>query len=54
MHFVLFIVSMLAIAMMSTTKESRAQAAEEYAYMRKYWRIAGIISWIIIASFFLS
>ena len=53
MGFALFIVSMVALAMMSTTKESRAEAREQYAYMRKYWRIAGLISWGIITSFFI-
>lgn len=53
MGFALFVASMVALAMMSTTKESRAQAALDYAYMRKYWRIAGLISWGIIASFFI-
>jgi len=52
MGFLLFIASMFALAMMSTTKESRAQATLEYAYMRKYWRIAGLISSGLIISFF--
>lgn len=53
MGFPLFIAAMLALAVMSTTKESRDAAALEYAWTRKYWRFYGLISCAILASFFI-
>lgn len=53
MGFVLFIVAMLALSLMSTTKESRDAATLEYAWTRKYWRAYGLISAGILLSMFI-
>lgn len=52
MGFPLFIVAMIALALMSTTKESRAKAALEYQWTRKWWRLSAFISCGILVSMF--
>lgn len=55
MAFALFIAAMLAISLMSTTKESR-EAAKQAAIARgdhKKWRLAALIVWGIVFSFVL-
>ena len=55
MGFALFVASMVALALMSTTKESRDQAYRE-AIARgdhKRWRLIGLIAWGLVFSFVL-
>lgn len=52
MGFALFIAAMVALALMSTTKESRAKAALEYQWTRKWWRLSAFISCGVLLSMF--
>ena len=52
MGFLLFAATMAALAMFSTTKESRAQARQEYAYLKPLFDKLGLVSLAILFSFF--
>lgn len=51
--FILFCLSMAALALMSTTRESRAQAAIDYAWLKPYADKVTVFCMILLASFFI-
>lgn len=52
MGFLLFALSMAALALMSTTKESRATAKQEYLHLKPLFDKIGAFLFVLAGSFF--